>query len=96
LLDNDTDTPFITADQPIINLEATHTGKPPDRLEFFYPLSPRRAMLLLELLTRQNDFPISAVSVNHYNMMMVQNSYEQVFSNSEEYLSSIRNVVKRA
>ena len=53
-------------------------------------------MLLLELLTRQNDFPISAVSVNHYNMMMVQNSYEQVFSNSEEYLSSIRNVVKRA
>jgi hypothetical protein len=96
LLDNNTDTPFITADQPIINLQARHTRKPPDRFEFLYPLSPRKAMMLLESSSKRGDFPVSAVSVNHYNMMLVENSYEQVFSNSEEYLNSIKNVVKRA
>ena len=93
LIVNDTDTPFITADQPIINLHATFNGKPPEKLEFFYPLSPNRAMLLLEAADKRNDQPISAVSVNTYNVLMVQNSYEQVFSNSEAYLSSIRHLV---
>jgi hypothetical protein len=93
LIDNDTDTPFITADQPIINLHATFTGKPPDRLEFFYPLSPQRAMLLVEASSRISDQPISAVSVNSYNVRMIQNSHEQVFSNSEEYLASVRHLV---
>jgi len=35
-----------------------------DRLEFFYPLSPQRAMLLVEASSRISDQPISAVSVN--------------------------------
>ena len=94
LINNGTDTPFITADQPIINLQATHKGKPPEKLEFFYPLSPRKAMMLLESSSDRGDFPLSAVSVNSYNMMMVENSYEQLFSNSQDYLSSIKKVVR--
>jgi Protein of unknown function (DUF4238) len=96
LLDNDTDTPFITADQPIVNLQHTQTGKPPERFEFYYPLSPKKAMLLLESSSKRGDFPLSAVSVNNYNVMMVKNSYEQIFSNSEEYLSSIMSVARDA
>lgn len=94
LIDNDTGTPFITADQPIINLQGTHTGKPPEKLEFFYPLSPTRAMFLLESSSRRGDFALSDVSVNSYNMMIIQNSYEQVFSDSQAYLDSIKNAVR--
>jgi hypothetical protein len=94
LINNKTDTPFITADQPIINLQGTHTGKPPEKLEFFYPLSPTRAMFLLESSSKRGDFVLSDISVNSYNMMIIQNSYEQVFSDSKGYLESIKNVVR--
>ena len=50
-------------------------------------------MLLLESSSRRDDFPLSAVSVNNYNVMMVKNSYEQIL-NSEEYLSSIWSVAR--
>lgn len=90
LVDNNSDTPFITTDQPIINIQAPDSGDLPDKLEFFYPLSPKRAMLLLELSSKRADFPVTAISVNHYNMAMVKNSYEQVFSDSGEYLNSIK------
>ena len=93
LIDNGTDTPFITADQPIISLQATYDRRPPQKFELFYPLSPTKAMLLLESSSTRRDFPLSAVSVNNYNVMMVKNSYEQVFSNFQVYLNSIKNVV---
>jgi Protein of unknown function (DUF4238) len=49
LIDNHTSVPFITSDQPIINMLANPTGfAVPERVEFYYPLSPTRAMLYLE------------------------------------------------
>jgi len=90
LVDNRTDIPFITTDQPIINLHAS-TGDPPDKLEFFYPLSPTKAMLFLESSNQaQSDGSISALAVNSYNVLMVNNSHEQVFSNSMDYLQTIK------
>lgn len=94
LIDNDTDTPFITAGQPIINIHATFDGKPPEKVEFFYPLSPRRAMLLLEIDRMRHDSSVSALAVNNYNILMIRNSHEQIFSNSEEYLSSLKSIVR--
>lgn len=96
LIDNDSDTPFITTDQPIVNLQAGYTNKPPDKLELYYPLSPTKAMLLLEMSSKRGDYPLTAVSVNNYNMMMAMNSYEQIFSNSEEYLNGIKAVIRRS
>jgi hypothetical protein len=90
VIDNDTGTPFITGDQPIINIQAVHTGKPPEKLEFFYPLSPKRAMFMVESTSTRDDFAMSAISVNNYNMMIVKNSWEQVYSDSSEYLDSIK------
>ena len=90
IINNDTDTPFITADQPIINFQAGYNCKPPEKLEFYYPLSPNKAMLLLEISSKRGDFPVTAVSVNNYNTMIAMNSYEQIFSNSEPYLESVR------
>jgi hypothetical protein len=93
LLDNNSDTPFITADQPVVNLQAGYTRKPPEKFELFYPLSPKKAMLLLEKSSKREEFPLGALSVNSYNMMMAKNSYEQIFSNSEEYLNSIKRAI---
>jgi hypothetical protein len=94
LIDNASDTPFITADQPVVNLQAGYTRKPPEKFELFYPLSPKKAMLLLETSSQRGEFPLSGVSVNSYNMMMAKNSYEQIFSNSEEYLNSIKGAIR--
>jgi hypothetical protein len=91
VVDNSTDTPFITADQPIINLHAQATGKIPDKLEFFYPLSPRKAMLLVETSNQRHIEPsLSPFAVNNYNVLILRNAYEQVFSNSAEYLETIK------
>jgi hypothetical protein len=90
LIDNDTRTPFVTGDQPIINLHAKLTGEPPDKLEFYYPLSPQKAMLLLEQGTPPPSQPLSELAVNSYNILMAKNAFEQMFSNSAEYLKTLR------
>jgi hypothetical protein len=90
LLDNETDIPLITGDQPVINVHATFgSGVPPDRLELFYPLSPKRAMALLELAT-EGSTALSMNEVQQFNEMIVRNSHEQVFSNSGEYLEGLQ------
>lgn len=90
LLDNDTDTPFITGDQPIINLDADLSSKPPNKLEYFYPLSPKKAMLLVENSNPICAGSVSQIAVNHYNVLIAKNSYEQVYSNRSDYLETIR------
>jgi hypothetical protein len=49
-------------------------------------------MLLVET-GDQHDRLLGSVSINNYNVMMLKNSCEQVFSNSGEYLKSLQNVV---
>jgi hypothetical protein len=94
IIENESDTPFITTDQPVINLhgDANPELKPPERLEFFYPVSPKRAMVFLE---KETSIPlrVSAVSVDHYNVRMAQHSHEQIFSDSREYLDSFRTII---
>lgn len=92
LLDNSTQTPLITGDQPIINTHAREDGTPPDRLEFYYPLSPTHAMLLTDNL---EAFPRKRVcmtpgDVEKYNRLIFEMSHEQVFSNSNAYLEALR------
>lgn len=88
ILKNDTAIPFVTGDQPIINLHATYGEGVPKDLEFYYPLSPARAMTLLRVET---DIPESADlnRVTILNQLIVKNSHEQVFSNSVGQLATI-------
>jgi hypothetical protein len=89
ILDNTTDIPFITGDQPIFNIHATfRSGAMPERLELFYPLSPKRAMALLELATERSTV-LSMNEVQQFNEMVAWNSHEQVFSNSGVYLEGL-------
>jgi hypothetical protein len=60
----------------------------PERLELFYPLSPKRAMALLELATERSTV-LSMNEVQQFNEMVAWNSHEQVFSNSGVYLEGL-------
>jgi len=90
VLDNHTEVPFITSDQPLINTRTD--GKSfdiPEKMELYYPLSPTQAMLFLENSTPTGQFnnPISIDDAHRYNQMMLDHSSFRVFSNSEEYLT---------
>lgn len=94
LLENATDIPFITADQPVINIAARpEETKPPDKFELYYPLSPNKAMLLLESLNNHlPDNPsVTAMSAHLYNLHMGAHSYQQIFASSPQELESVRN-----
>jgi hypothetical protein len=93
VLDNDTQVPFITSDQPIINIRAdAGSFNPPEKIELYYPLSPTQAMLYLENSTPTAGInqSVSIDEAHHYNMMMLDHCAFRVFSNSEEYLQLLK------
>jgi hypothetical protein len=48
-------------------------------------------MLLVETSSQRYIEPsLSPFAVNNYNVLMLRNAYEQVFSNSAEYLETIK------
>jgi hypothetical protein len=93
VLDNDTQVPFITSDQPIINMLTD--GKSfdvPEKMELYYPLSPTQATLYLEKSTPTGKFnnQVSIDDAHRYNQIMLDHSSLRVFSNSEEYLMFLK------
>jgi hypothetical protein len=93
VLDNDTRVPFITSDQPIINmLSDPRDFNAPERVELYYPLSPTQAMLYLEKSTPTAGISrnVSIDGAHRYNRMMLDHSGLRVFSNSEEYLTFLK------
>jgi hypothetical protein len=94
LLDNASGLPFVTADQPVINIAAAPKDKePPDKFELYYPLTPTKAMLLLEASSDHHPGSTSVTQtfVHLYNLRMAAHSYRQVFAASPEPLESLRN-----
>ncbi len=94
IVENESETPFITTDQPVINMrgDVKADGVPPDDFELFYPLSPMRAMVFLKKET-SIQLRIGAIAADSYNVMAAQHSHEQIFSNSWEYLESFSKVI---
>jgi hypothetical protein len=92
LLDNPTEIPFVTADQPLINLSARpRSFGPPAKFELYYPISPTKAMMLLNRDSEHmpRSLSMSAERVHHYNLLMAAHSFRQVYSNSEAELEAI-------
>jgi len=94
LVDNPTAVPFITADQPAINIASNpKETEAPQRFELYYPLSPTKALLVLE--PRGEFLPhgstASADLAHFWNLRMAAHSYRQVFSNSPEELKAVMN-----
>jgi len=94
IIENESDTPFITTDQPVINLHGDADPKtaPPERLEFFYTVSPKRAMVFLEKNTSLR-LKVGELTVNDYNVRLAKHSHEQIFSDSQEYLESFSKII---
>jgi len=94
VLEAPSEAPFITADQPVVNLRAH--GKPAaeetTELTMYYPVSAGRALLLEvdqgdgEVESRQIDAP----AVGRYNGMLYEMSHEQVFASSKGALARWR------
>ena len=87
LIENRTDVPFITTDQPLINLRDTHSSKTDEvkELEIYYPLSPTLAMLLSQ--APSVSLQPNTTEVVKLNSLMVEKANQQIFGPSEESIS---------
>jgi hypothetical protein len=89
LLNNETAVPFITADQPVINIhEHRDEMGTPREVEWYMPLSPKVAMLyvLAEHTPEGHSATIAESEVRDYNARMAEYSHDQLYGNSEESL----------
>lgn len=96
ILVNHTNTSFLTSDQPIINTYAAFGNKvvEHDHLEFYYPLSPNKALLL----TKSSEYQgmhcrvLSEIEVARFNDAIVDLAYEQIYAASKSQLSEVAKI----
>lgn len=99
---NNTGTPFITSDNPIINVHSSLSKlkqlEAPTRADFFIPLSPRYAYMI----NQSGDYAhleqsISIEEVNVLNMAIFKKSYKNVFASESNVLKQLKvyNKLKR-
>jgi Protein of unknown function (DUF4238) len=92
LLENLSHIPFVTGDQPAINLATNPTrSDTPTRFDLYYPLSHQKAFLLLEPESdhRPTSITVTADQANMYNLRMAAHSYRQVLAQSPPELQEI-------
>jgi len=88
LLSNTTRTPFITSDNPIVNIsECDDKGNPVDFILYF-PVTPSSALLLVDGSNNHNS-TFSVEDVNHYNLRIFDLAYKQVYANEHDVLENI-------
>jgi hypothetical protein len=93
LIRNDTDVPFITGDQPTINVLAAgyQRGRPPERLSQYYPIAPRLALLIPEE-DQPPLFPAEGLTrdqANALNAMVAEAAHRQLFGPTRESLAGL-------
>jgi uncharacterized protein DUF4238 len=90
LVHNYTDMPFITGDQPAINLKGARPH-PPENLSIYYPISPQLALLLADV----DEEPLfateglTAAQASMLNGKLFEACYKQAFAQSEESLKAL-------
>lgn len=99
LLINDTDTPFITSDQPVVNVHRALTDevKPPEdhQCDFYYPISPTVAFMV----NKSDRFPSGKVQVSvdivyEMNIKIAKKANVHLFSISKESLKPYKKHIK--
>jgi hypothetical protein len=92
LLKNDTDIPFITSGQPVINL-AGDINNPRNltinEFEFYYPITPKTAFILGKkdfFLTSEKIIKLNEENVRNYNAKMKSQCPNLLFSNTQKEL----------
>lgn len=93
IINNSTETPFITIDQPVVNLKGNYElEQSTEELELFYPLSPKLALLISEKKNgNSNKIDITnSEYIEMYNERLLIIAEEQVYSNSKQYMEEIK------
>ncbi|MHB1546137.1 MAG: DUF4238 domain-containing protein [bacterium] len=89
LIRNESSLEFIAGDQPLINIyPITDENNSPKKLIFYYPISPKIALLIMEN-TESLKKSISVndcKKINRWNMLIVEKSCEQIYACSEKTL----------
>lgn len=95
LLKNDTQTNFITGDQPCINTKADQTERNsiPENIELYYPISPKLAVLLQEELSKTKVINLNSDDVKKYNCYIANNAYEQLYAFSSGDLEQAKSTL---
>ena len=84
VLKNNTQVPFITSDQPVINIKEDYKSQEDvEELVFYYPLSPTVAILLNDD-NESKEMELTEYEVDFYNRKMISASREQIFSNDSQ------------
>lgn len=87
VIHNNTSTPFITSDQPVINIKATNKTEAPTEFVLYYPLSPYVAIQINDLDTSKDKTITDKSEIAEYNHQMLNHSYEYIVGNSEKLLN---------
>jgi hypothetical protein len=96
LICNDSVVPFITGDQPVVNLHGDgETG--PDKLSMYYPISPRLALYLGEPNEATNIArgAMAKEAVMELNLLIAKKSFTQIYAHSGAELERVRNQLTR-
>lgn len=89
LIINKTDVPFITSDQPVINLKADYKdfSNQPDELVFYYPISPRVAVKINDDLCVKKIELTNSSDIYEYNDLINRAAYKMIFSKDKSVIS---------
>lgn len=99
LLENRSNIPFITGDQPAINtfVAGKNIHKAPDNIELYYPVSPKYAVLIFPpgVVKPESTIITDERIVDRYNRYIVCESDIQIYSNSKEVLKKYKDGTDR-
>ena len=87
LLKNETDIPFVTGDQPVINIKSDYDNTPAKEIRLYYPISPKFALLFDEKETFDNS--ISVEDVLFYNKRIKQASETLIIGNQKDAVKNV-------
>jgi len=98
LIKNNSATPFITGDQPVINTFAAAGGNEiVSEVEFYYPVSPKLGILISDKIEYRsiNEIDIMEEDAHVFNIAMLKSSHEQIYADSEVIIKkySVNNAV---
>jgi len=92
-LQNETGIPFITSDQPVINLrnEERDDDGLPIGLELFYPITPQSALLISENCTyaKYDQRTVDNEQVETFNKAIIKNAHNFLFASSVSQLENL-------
>lgn len=86
---NDTSLPFITGDQPIINIKAEAVNKESDEFVLYYPLSPNVAIMVNGSDKRKERKIEKKIEVDELNRKMLEHAYEYIVGNNQNVLAGM-------